>query len=48
MKEKNLYEQPSMIIIELSGKVGFMENLSGRVEVREQKGNFDNNDWETE
>ena len=48
MKEKKLYEQPSMIIIELSGKVGFMENLSGGAEVREHHGNFSDNDWETE
>lgn len=48
MKEKKLYEQPSMIVIKLCGKVGFMDSASGPVGVREQKGNFDNNDWETE
>lgn len=48
MKEKKLYEHPTMIVIKLSGKTGFMDNISGPVGVREQKGNFDNNDWETE
>ena len=47
MKEKKLYEHPTMIVIKLCGKVGFM-SLSSEAGVREQKGNFDNNDWETE
>jgi hypothetical protein len=49
MKEKKLYEQPSMIVIKLCGKVGFMSSLSNETAgVREHHGNFSDNDWETE
>lgn len=48
MKEKKLYEQPTMIVIKLSSKVDFMQNLSGPANVREYHGNFGDNDWETE
>lgn len=47
MNEKKLYEQPSMIVIKLCGKVGFM-SLSEAANVREHHGNFSDNDWETE
>ena len=48
MKEKKMYEQPSMIVIKLCGKVGFMSSLSETAGVREHHGNFSDNDWEIE
>ena len=48
MKEKKLYEQPSMIVIKLCGKVGFMSLSNEPAGVREHHGNFSDNDWETE
>ena len=49
MNKRKLYVYPSMIVIKLSVKDGLMDYQSqDPADVREQKGNFDNNDWETE
>ena len=46
MKEKKLFESPTMIVVKLSGKAGFMYISDEPAGVREYHGKIDDNDWE--